>query len=326
MIRIVGALLILSVCATACWQTNEEPTKVANVVPTTPSTPYPIPTATSTLRVSDGRIAATRSSFPTEEPTSTPTPDPSPTASSFPVPTTPTSAPSALFPTTVPASTPTPGVSPAPTASPMPITSTTPPAPAQTLTDEDQEIRSDFLDNFKSISYSATFNLTDDRLTDGGYPIVADVEGWVTYDQMFARIAMTRPVERSIEVLTHNSFDVYLNDIERGKWFFIPENSDAGPLEDILQLWFWGLLFSVPSSSMVEQSPDGYEVTQEDPSSGTITASYDQEYTLRSVVFTYAEGKETIRVNYFDLNKPHDIRPYQKGNRLPQDYWEPSKQ
>ena len=88
--------------------------------------------------------------------------------------------------------------------------------------------------------------MTDDRFTESGYLIATDVEGWVTTDpesQMFARINMTKPVERSMEVLTHSSFDVYLNDLDGGKWYFIPENSDAGPLEDILQLYFWGLAF-----------------------------------------------------------------------------------
>ena len=187
---------------------------------------------------------------------------------------------------------------------------------------------SNFMDNFKSISYRATFDMTDDRFTESGYLIAADVEGWVTTDpesQMFARINMTKPVERSIEVLTHSSFDVYLNDLDRGKWYFIPENSDAGPLEDILQLYFWGLAFSVLPTSSFEQSPDGYVVTQGDPSFGTVTASYDQAYTLRSVVFSDTKGKESLRVSFFDLNKPHDIRPYQKGEGLPEDYWEPTK-
>jgi hypothetical protein len=57
----------------------------------------------------------------------------------------------------------------------------------------------------------------------------------------------------------------------------------------------------------------------------TITASYDQTYTLRSVVMSDTEGKEALRVSFFDLNKPHDILPYQKGEGLPEDYWEPTK-
>ena len=187
---------------------------------------------------------------------------------------------------------------------------------------------SNFMDNFKSISYSATFNMTDVRFTESGHLIAADVEGWVTTDpegQMFARISMTKPVERSIEVLTHNNFDVYLNDLDSGKWYFIPENSDRGPLEDILQLYFWGLLFSVQPNSSFEQSADGYVVTLGDPAFGATTASYDQAYTLRSVAFSDTEGKETLRVDYFDLNRPHDIRPYQKGEGLPEDYWEPTQ-
>ena len=190
------------------------------------------------------------------------------------------------------------------------------------------ERASNFMDEFKSISYRAVFNMTDDSFTDSGYLIAADVEGWITADgesQIFARIDMTKPVERSIEVFTHNSFDVYLNDLDGDKWYFIPENSDAGPLEDILQLYFWGLTFSVMPTSSFEQSPDGYVMTQGDPSFGTVTASYDDAYTLRSVVFSDTEGKEALRVSFFDLNKPHDILPYRKGEELPEDYWGPAK-
>ena len=187
---------------------------------------------------------------------------------------------------------------------------------------------SDFMDGFKSISYRATFDMTDDGLTESGYQIIADVEGWVTADaesQMFARIDMTRPVERSMEVMTHNSFDVYLNDLDEGKWYFIPENSDTGPLEDILQLYFWGLSFSVLPTSSYEQSTDGYVVTQAAPPFGTVTASYDKAYTLKSVVFSGTDDEELLRVSFFDLNKPHDIRSYQKGEVLPGDYWELTK-
>ena len=290
MSRFICALLVLSVGATACWQADDEPTKASHVAPMTTSTPDRSPAATSTPRVNEVPTAASASPFPTA----------------------------------VPASTPTPGPSVAPTPSAIHVA----PWPTQTPTDEDLERMSNFMDNWKSISYRATFNVTDDRFTESGYLIAAAVEGWVTTDsesQMFARVKMTRPVERSIEVLTHNSFDIYLHDLDAGKWYFIPENSDAGPLEDILQLYFWGLTFSVLPASSFEQSADGYVVTQGDPSVGTVTASYDQAYTLRSVVFSDTEGKEALRVSFFDLNKPHEILPYQKGEGLPEDYWEPAK-
>ena len=288
--RIACSLLILSVGSTACWQTDDEPTKASYVAPSTTNTPHPGPSATSTPRVYEIPTAASTNPFPTAVPTSAPTP----------------------------------GVSVAPTPSAIHLT----PAPAPTPTDEDLERMSDFMDNLKSITYRATFSMTDDRFTESGYLITADVEGWVTTDseiQMFARVNMTRPVERSIEVITHNSFDIYLNDLDAGKWYFIPENSGAGPLEDILQLYFWGLTFSVLPTSSFEQSADGYVVTQGDPSFGTVTASYDEAYMLRSVVFSDTEGREALRVSFFDLNKPHDILPYQKGDGLPEDYWEPAK-
>lgn len=200
---------------------------------------------------------------------------------------------------------------------------TLPPAP--TPTNEDLVRMSKFVDNFKGISYRANFDITDERFTESGYLIVADVEGWITIDpdsQMFARVDMTRPVERSFEALTHNSFDVYLNDLDAGKWYFIPENSDSGPLEDILQLSFLGLAFSVLPTSSFEKAPDGYVVTQGDSSFGTVTASYDEYYTLMSVVLSDTGGNEALRVSFFDLNEPHDILPYEKGERLPEDYWE----
>ena len=290
MVRIVCALLILSMSATACWQTDDEPTQASYVASTATNTPHPIPTATSPPRVFEGPTAASNIAEPTAVPTSTPTPRPSPTPTQFSNPATPATAP--------------------------------------TPTDEDLKRMSDFMDGFKSISYRATFDMTDDGLTESGYQIIADVEGWVTADaesQMFTRIDMTRPVERSMEVLTHNSFDVYLNDLDEGKWYFIPENSDTGPLEDILQLYFWGLSFSVLPTSSFEQGTDGYVVTQAAPSFGTVTASYDKAYTLKSVVFSDTDDEELLRVSFFDLNKPHNIRSYQKGEGLPGDYWELTK-
>ena len=284
MSRFICALLMLSVGAAACWQTDDEPTRASYVAPMTTSTPDRSPAATSTPRVYEVPTAASASPFPTAAPASTPTPTPS-------------------------------AIHVAPSAAPTP-------------TDEDLERMSNFMDNWKSISYRATFNVTDDRFTESGYLIAADVKGWVTVDpesQMFVRIDMTRPVERSIEVLTHNSFDIYLNDLDAGKWYFVPENSDAGPLEDILQLYSWGLAYSVLPTSSFEQSADGYVVTQGDPSFVTVTASYDQAYTLRSVVLSDTEGKEALRVSFFDLNKPQEILPYQKGERLPEDYWEPAR-
>ena len=170
----------------------------------------------------------------------------------------PTAASNIPFPTAVPTSTPTPGPSPTPTPSPIPVIPTTTPTPAPTPTDEDLERMSNFMSNFKSISYRATFNMTDDRFTESGYLIAADVEGWVTTDpesQMFARINMTKPVERSIEVLTHSSFDVYLNDLDGGKWYFIPENSDCGAAGRHLAAVFLGSRVLSPADlELVEQS------------------------------------------------------------------------
>ena len=73
MSRFICALLMLSVGATACRQTDDEPTNVSYVAPTTTSTSYRSPAATSTPRVYEIPTAASASPFPTAVPTSAPT-------------------------------------------------------------------------------------------------------------------------------------------------------------------------------------------------------------------------------------------------------------
>ena len=142
--------------------------------------------------------------------------------------------------------------------------------------------------------------------------------------QMFARIEMTEPVERSIQVVTLNSFDIYLKDLDEGRWYFIPENSDTdtGPLEDIMPLPFMALGFAVVPAESLEPVEEGYVWKTEDPSWGAITASYDQEYVLKGVVRADANGREILRASFFGLNEPHDILPHEKGELLPDTYWE----
>ena len=127
-----------------------------------------------------------------------------------------------------------------------------------------------------------------DRFTESDGPVTANVSGWMMANgtsQMFARIEMTEPVERSIEVVILNSFDIYLKDLDEGRWYFIPENSDTdtGPLEDIMSLPFMALAFAVVPAEELEPVHDGYVWKVEDPAWGSITASYDQEYLLKGI-------------------------------------------
>ena len=166
-----------------------------------------------------------------------------------------------------------------------------------------------------------------DRFTESDGPVAANVSGWMTHNgasQMFARIEMTEPVERCIEVVTLNSFDIYLKDLNEGRWYFIPENSDTetGPLEDILSLPFLALGFAVVPVGSMEPVQDGYVWKTEDPSWGSITASYDQGHVLKGIVRADADGSEIMRARFFELNQPHDILPHEKGELLPDTYWE----
>ena len=183
------------------------------------------------------------------------------------------------------------------------------------------------MENFKSISYEASLELPG-RFTESDGPVKANASGWMMHNgasQMFARIEMTEPVERSIEVVTLNSFDIYLKDLDEGSWYFIPENSDtdAGPLEDIMQLPFLALFFAVAPAGELEPVQDGYVWKVEDPSWGSMTASYDQGYVLKGITRADANGREIMRASFFGLNEPHKILHHEKGELLPDTYWEP---
>ena len=138
---------------------------------------------------------------------------------------------------------------------------------------------------------------------------------------------MTKPIQRSIEVVSlPNTFSMYLHDLDANKWYFLPENSseiDVGPLEDISHLWFAPLMFSRVVHDVPDQTPDGYTLSVEFPNYVTETTTYDQEYTLETLTQTDPDGKQFLRARFFDLNKIHDVVPYEPVEELlPDTYWQ----
>ena len=248
-----------------------------------------------------GAVAASNIPFPTPTPTATPDPFVTPTA------------------------TPVPKPSPTPTETPVPI-------PTIASSPEDQARIEAFYENFISISYEASFDMPNE-LTESDYPVTATVNGWIkgrvddNGAQFFTRIDMTKPVERSIEVVSRPAtFDMFLHDLDANKWYFLPENSsavDSGPLEDILSTASLGMFYSTPPRGDMQQVPDGYIWKLEDPTFGSVIVTYDQAYTLETFTITDPDGKELIRARYFDLNKLLDLVPYEDVEELlPDTYWQ----
>lgn len=167
-----------------------------------------------------------------------------------------------------------------------------------------------------------------DPFTESDGPVTANASGWMVANgksQMFARIELTEPVERSIEVVTLNSFDIYLKDLAEDRWYFIPENSGTkrGPLENIMSVPFMALAFAVPPATSLEPTQDGYVWNIEDPfPGGLMTASYDQKRTLKGLTLIDANGGTLLRASFFDLNEPHAPVPHEKGGLLPGTYWD----
>ena len=201
------------------------------------------------------------------------------------------------------------------------------------MSPEDEARLEAFYENFISISYEASFNMPTEY-TEGGYPVTATVNGWTTMrvdddhgGQFFTKIHMTKPVERSIEVVSRPApFDMFLHDLDANKWYFLPENSSAvddGPLDDILNLWFYGMAYSTWPRSEMQQVPDGYIWKVEDPTFGSLILTYDEAYTFETCIRTAPDGKEILRARFFDLNKLHDLVPYEDVEELlPDTYWQ----
>ncbi len=223
--------------------------------------------------------------------------------------------------------------SPTPTATAVPEPSPTPTAARVSTSPEDEARVDDFLDDFISISYEASFDIPSE-FAEGGYPVAATVSGWVTMgtidnptSQWLMNIDMTKPVKRSIEVVSlPNTFNMYLHDLDANKWYFLPENSsevDTGPVEDISQVWSYGMVFSLLPPGDAQQTPDGYVRKIEVPAFGTVTVTYGQEYTLETLTITDPDGKQFLRARFFDLNKIHDLVPYEPVEELlPDTYWQ----
>ncbi len=313
---LIAILLVLIAGSFACSSSQDGPQETDDT-PVLRTLPSPTPTATAIPRQASGSIAvsniatptpvsgavaASNIPFPTPTPTATPNPDVTPTA------------------------TPVPKPSPTPTETPVPI-------PTIASSPEDEARAEAFYENFISISYEASFGMPSE-FTESDYPVKATVDGWVTMrtsdddsSQLFTKIDMTEPVERSIEVVSRpNNFDMFLHDLDANKWYFLPENSsavDSGPLEDILSLWEYGMAFSTLPRDAMQQVPDGYIWKVEEPTFGSVTVTYDQAYTVETFTMSDPDGKELIRARYFDLNKLLDLVPYEDVEELlPDTYWQ----
>ncbi len=302
MSRILYVLLILAIGTAACSQPDTEPQQRQIQRDAPSDTPGLVedPTVVPAIALP---------SLPT-----------APTATSGPVP---GSTALSTIPSPTPAATAAPDLRPKPTATDVPK----PPPTSVPVSPEDIERQQSFMENFRSISYEASLSLPD-RFSESDGPLTAKASGWIMADgtsQMFARIEMAEPVERSIEVVTLNSFDIYLKDLDEGRWYFIPENSDTdtGPLEDIMQLPFMALAFGVAPAGELEPVQDGYVWRIEDPSWGSITATYDQGQVLEGITRADNSGQEILRAAFFGLNEAHDIVPHEKGELLPDTFWEP---
>ena len=237
----------------------------------------------------------------------------------------PTSSPTPVPPTPTPTTSPTP----VPTATPVPalVSSPTPgPTPAPTPEGGPDEV----FENIENFAVEAYVEMSD-MLTESDGPVSAHLTGWTALEdgRMFMQIDMSLPVEKSIEIVLSNSFDVYLRDVDTGDWYVIPENSgtDTGPLEDILAWVFTVQAFvSLPAyggDEAVEMEPvqEGYEFKAVEPW-GSMTAFYDEEYLLKEFFMKGPDGQDVVRANLSGYNEQYFLTLPVKGERLPEGYWD----
>ncbi len=237
---------------------------------------------------------------------------------------------SATSPTATPAPTTTP--TPAPTATPTPKATSTPtPAPTPTVTPVSLPIPTSQSEvslepgMIESVAYTANLELSD-QFTESDWPVSASLTGWMTVggnSQVYVQVDMSRPVDKSFEILISNSFDVHLRDIEEDRWFFIPENSDTGPLEVIFTAVFVAQAFSGPSVLEDVQPVEGGYIWKLEHTAGTTTAVYDEGYLIKEFSLADPEGRELIGVNLYGHGEHYSILTPSKGDLLPEDYWGP---
>ena len=177
--------------------------------------------------------------------------------------------------------------------------------------------------DFKNIAFAATINMSD-TYTESDWPVSANLMGWMTVSgdsQIFMQVDMTKPVERSFEILTLNSFDVHLRDVEEDQWYFISENSERGPLEDIVLVTFLAFGFAaVEDIDALEPVHGGY-VRKNEGSWGSAMILFDEEYLLQKFVLSDPDGNELISVSISGYNEQYSVLTPVKGDPLPEDYW-----
>ena len=163
-----------------------------------------------------------------------------------------------------------------------------------------------------------------DTYTESDWPVSANLTGWMTVSgdsQIFMQVDMTKPVERSFEILTLNSFDVHLRDVEEDQWYFISENSERGPLEDIVLVTFLAFGFAaVEDIDALEPVHGGY-VRKNEGSWGSAMILFDEEYLLQKFVLSDPDGNELISVSISGYNEQYSALTPVKGDPLPEDYW-----
>ena len=159
----------------------------------------------------DGSVSPVERTLPTS------TPSPGPTATLTPAPmNTPTAEPTATPPAT-PTSTPIAEPTAAPTVAPLP----TPTIQCGVAGAEAFP---------KSLAFEADIDLNE-LITESEWPVTAHFTGWVAIDgniQIFFQVDMTKPVDRSFEILMTNSFDIHLRDVEEDRWYFIRRTRTRG--------------------------------------------------------------------------------------------------
>ena len=250
----------------------------------------------------DGSVSPVERTLPTS------TPSPGPTATLTPAPmNTPTAEPTATPPAT-PTSTPIAE----PTAASLPTPATEGgPAGAGAFPD--------------SLAFEADIDLID-LLTESEWPVKAHFTGWVSIgnSQIFFQVDMSEPVDRSFEILMSSSFDIHLRDVEEDRWYFIPENSDTGPLRDVVP---WAMLFvgfaGGAGHELEGLAPvdEGY-VMEIETELGSSKAVLDKEYMLRELVMEDSEGHEFLRATVFGYGEEYLATTPERGEPLPEDYWE----